>query len=99
MKTTVGTLLEAETLTSWVGQSSVTDAAGLYDWLRAGLLAEYQAYRAARTRGQDGKADADRALAEVISVTVLLDVISEELSYRRQLVYLPSGRRWPLARP
>jgi hypothetical protein len=95
MDTSLEAVLEAETLAAWVEQSPVADVAGLYDWLREGLAAEYVAYREARKRGLGGQADADRALSEVLALVALLDAIAETLAYRRGL-YLHSGRVWPL---
>ena len=91
----VEAMMAAETLSLWVEHSSVTDAAELYDELRASLAAEYGRWRSARRRGWRGQADAVAALAEILDLTVLLDSIVEALTYRRGL-YLSRGRAWPL---
>jgi hypothetical protein len=93
----VETQLEYETLQAWVDQSPVVEGAELYAELREGLTAAYAEWRKARARGWRGQADADKALAEIVSLSYLLDGVTECLEWRRGQ-YLATGRAWPLAR-
>ena len=90
--------LEAATLATWAECSPAIDVGEHYDELRE-ALSRYQAdYQAARRRGRAGWADADKAVAEMVAVIALLDVIADALAWRRQ-VYAARGRPWPLTSP
>lgn len=87
-------LLERDSLAAWSEASSVPDLGAFWDTLRDGLTAAQESYRAARWR-HDWHG-ADEAMSEVRDLTGLLDVLADEMQWRRGQ-YLASGRLWPLA--
>jgi hypothetical protein len=95
---TVGGQLECVTLAGWVNQIPLLDVADLYDTLRESLTAAYADYREARCRGWRGLSDAERALAEVTDLVALLDVLCDEIEWRRGQ-FRAGGRSWPLVAP
>jgi hypothetical protein len=95
MMLTVGGELERDTLAAWAGQVPLLELAGLYDVFRDGLTDAHERYRIARCRGRRGDGDAGEALAEVVDLVALLDVLADEFTYRRGW-YLHVGRLWPL---
>lgn len=95
MDVPVETQLEYESLQAWADQSPLVETAELYDQLREGLSDAYAEWRQARSRGWRGQADADKALAEIVNLSYLLDGVAECLEWRRGL-YLNTGKAWPL---
>jgi hypothetical protein len=95
---TVGGQLEAATLGQWLNVTSLLDIADVYDQLRESLTLAHADYRSARCRGWRGQADAGKALAEVVDLVALLDVIADEIEWRRGQ-FRAGGRAWPLVAP
>ena len=95
---TVGGLLECATLVGLVNQLPLLDIADVYDQLRESLTLAHADYRSARCRGWRGQADAGKALAEVVDLVALLDVLCDEIDWRRGQ-FRAGGRAWPLVAP
>lgn len=87
-------LLEQDTLDRWADQSPVPDLGAIYDQLREGLTAAQESCHDARFR-HDHQAAAE-AVTEITALTGLLDVLAEEMTWRRGQ-YMTGLRRWPLS--